>query len=662
MIGAVYRAELRANRIALVALPVLSMAMYGGIRYLRHLHTSNAYSYQSILDDAFVGGVFLAMAITALGLGVLHIARDTGQGAWAFLMHRPATPGQILLGKLASALTIYFAVTAPPLLAAIFWAATPGHLPGPWEWGMALPSLVDLLGATLYIVTGMLIVLRNARWFGTRLFPLLVPLCCTIAMWDSRFVTAICALLIGWFILLAVTWSAMATRDRPSIQRWPARLLTSIALVPASILVPVIFAAIIAEYIRPATSFFPHQLTLRDGQLLDSTYDAQQWTARIIVNRQDQVLTDAPVLPLKLTEQRMQSTMLYQDHNAWSPRAQAPNYRRFGHYYAADFGSASDGLRSWYYQFSKRYFVCYLKPIRGEAFITGYIGQNGSVTNKARVEPFAQGSRLNSSTGTFVIEPQRVYLPTSIAPPSGPIFTSPAGETCRDASYLPAYGAKPEDARLNYVIITDKALYLVDAQRIPFARMPHPSNKPVVTVAITPDPDVYMALYQNENASYIGGASVFVRFRADGTKLAQIEIPELQPPLKKTFGNSDLLMMALFPPFGPLIDAHLPPGRGLLVLATQSVIAALGALMILRRARASVISKILWVIIALLGGVSGLILMAGTRSWPLLVRCPACGKPRRASVLQCDHCGANFPIPDPGPIGIFDTTREPAHA
>ena len=65
---------------------------------------------------------------------------------------------------------LYLSLAIPCLIAAA-WAAQPGHLPVPFQGRMLLPVLADIVNAGSFYFAAMVITLRRARWYGSRLLP-----------------------------------------------------------------------------------------------------------------------------------------------------------------------------------------------------------------------------------------------------------------------------------------------------------------------------------------------------------------------------------------------------------------------------------------------------------------------------------------------------------
>src|SRR5262245_25073831 len=126
--------------------------------------------------------------VFTLVLGFRQSAWETGQGTYKFLLHRPIRRDAIFLTKLGMGVGVYLLGTLMPLLLYACWAALPGHYPGPFEWSMTgfawrLCFLMPLLYLGAFL-SG----LRPARWYGTRLLPLvacglLTPFLATSPWW-----------------------------------------------------------------------------------------------------------------------------------------------------------------------------------------------------------------------------------------------------------------------------------------------------------------------------------------------------------------------------------------------------------------------------------------------------------------------------------------------
>jgi ABC-type transport system involved in multi-copper enzyme maturation permease subunit len=114
----------------------------------------------------FVG---LALAIT---LGFRQSAWEASQGTAPVLLHLPLYRQTIFLTKLATGIAVLLLCTLLPILIYGMWAARPGTHPGPFEWSMTVPAFRIWLLMPLAYFGAFASGIRPARWFGSRLLPL----------------------------------------------------------------------------------------------------------------------------------------------------------------------------------------------------------------------------------------------------------------------------------------------------------------------------------------------------------------------------------------------------------------------------------------------------------------------------------------------------------
>jgi hypothetical protein len=129
----------------------------------------------------FTGGGFetlfmLVSAVFAVALGFRQSAPELARGTYLFLLHRPLPRDLIFLTKLATVVGVFLCCAAAPVVLYAAWAAVPGHHPGPFEWSMTAPAWRLAFLMPLLYLGAFLSGLRPARWFGTRLLPLVAAL------------------------------------------------------------------------------------------------------------------------------------------------------------------------------------------------------------------------------------------------------------------------------------------------------------------------------------------------------------------------------------------------------------------------------------------------------------------------------------------------------
>jgi hypothetical protein len=124
-------------------------------------------------SESFSGSILLWGCILASGLGVWQTFRESQSRTWHFLLHRPVRRELILVAKLAAAATIYALAIVLPVVAVVWWAATPGTHASPFHWSMTASSwLATATGSALYL-SALFAGLRGGRMTGTRWWPLI---------------------------------------------------------------------------------------------------------------------------------------------------------------------------------------------------------------------------------------------------------------------------------------------------------------------------------------------------------------------------------------------------------------------------------------------------------------------------------------------------------
>src|SRR5262249_34830760 len=105
--------------------------------------------------------------------GFRQSATESARGTYLFLLHRPIGRDVIFLIKLATGAGVLLLCASLPIVLYAAWAAVPGHHASPFAWSMTAPaSQLALLMPVLYL-GGCLSGVGPARWFGTRLLPLI---------------------------------------------------------------------------------------------------------------------------------------------------------------------------------------------------------------------------------------------------------------------------------------------------------------------------------------------------------------------------------------------------------------------------------------------------------------------------------------------------------
>ena len=125
-----------------------------------------------LVDPEMVIGLAVAAMCLPVGLGLWQTVGESARGTFQFLLHRPAGRARLIGTKLLVGSSLCLVISAVPVLLYVWWAATPGNHPSPFEWRMtAIAWKVWIATPTVYL-GAFLAGIRPGRWHGTRLLPL----------------------------------------------------------------------------------------------------------------------------------------------------------------------------------------------------------------------------------------------------------------------------------------------------------------------------------------------------------------------------------------------------------------------------------------------------------------------------------------------------------
>jgi hypothetical protein len=167
------------------------------------------------VNDGFITVYGFIGAALALALGFRQSAWEPSQGTALYLLHRPLHRRTIFLTKLLTGLGVQLACTFLPIVVYASWAVTPGTHAGPFEWSMTGPMLRLWLTLPLVYLGAFASGLRPARWFGSRLLPL-VAVVLPVALFQMLphwWLIAFPALLLTALALISVILLEAETRD-----------------------------------------------------------------------------------------------------------------------------------------------------------------------------------------------------------------------------------------------------------------------------------------------------------------------------------------------------------------------------------------------------------------------------------------------------------------
>jgi hypothetical protein len=114
----------------------------------------------------------LLVSVLAIVLGLKQAVWEDWRGTYHYLLPRPVARSHVFLTKAVVGAAIVQLLGAAMLLIYAAWAATPGTHPSPFFWGMTLPGWKAWFVFPIVYFAALLSGLRHARWYGSRLLPL----------------------------------------------------------------------------------------------------------------------------------------------------------------------------------------------------------------------------------------------------------------------------------------------------------------------------------------------------------------------------------------------------------------------------------------------------------------------------------------------------------
>ena len=124
------------------------------------------------LSGGILGTLIFVSTCFTITLGLRQSLSESVRGTWLFLLHRPIDRRLILVAKLVVGGGMYLLCGAAMILVYSWWAATAGTHPSPFRWSMTLDAWRALLSMVPIYLAAFLSGFRPARWFGSRLLPL----------------------------------------------------------------------------------------------------------------------------------------------------------------------------------------------------------------------------------------------------------------------------------------------------------------------------------------------------------------------------------------------------------------------------------------------------------------------------------------------------------
>ena len=644
-------------------------------------------------------GENLVLTITTpligLALGLLQVLPELRRDQWAFLVHRPASRTTLFWGKALPGVSLYLLATILPLLGLAAWAASPSHVPAPFDFRFTLAGWAAILAGLPFYFAGLLVALRPARWYGSRALPILTAL---LAPWAAaQFIeflpVVLCCLLVA-VVLLCAAWGSFVSGGEYREQTKPARFMLGLTLYPAVLAVGVgalmlTFAAYNALGGRNTTGSEWWRTDYKidtQGRIFEAAehYDGKGHT--------DKTVTDLAGHPVDL---RLWQN-LNQQHKlldfAYLPESDSSadyyHYSQADRYVLSLASTISDAHQSyWYYETGARQIVGYSVTADAPA-LTGYLGPNGFAKERDQAGRFmASRPEPNGFAGLHLLRfPEALYWYDTSVPAIKLLQTTPGGRG--GTTILGVNDAAGQELAKVLVVAAEGQLtaYTRAAAGAPqvvsklftvpvaFASKTY-SN---IQVAMTPDQSNFFFWYE---AGPAGGANRVVVVSSTGRIVRSETMPVVRSAAvfhKPKFIESapalvvpptTLSALALFGYVGHRLGwasaegfSNTLSGGGALAFfsALGGFLAAALAWLISRRLGDGRRGQVAWALGVFWLGGYGVLLLLALRAWPARVPCPNCGRLRVVDNEACEHCGAAWARPKRDGTEIFDAEAQEA--
>ena len=115
-------------------------------------------------------------SLVALGFGLLQSIPDQRNAARAYLLHRGVSAAQAFWAKTLVGFVMVCVSVGIPLIVCAIWLSMRGVLSAPGRWIQVLPPAAVALTGFLFHPTVLLVINRPAKWLGSRVLPVCVPI------------------------------------------------------------------------------------------------------------------------------------------------------------------------------------------------------------------------------------------------------------------------------------------------------------------------------------------------------------------------------------------------------------------------------------------------------------------------------------------------------
>jgi hypothetical protein len=133
--------------------------------------SGSTWSVPFVSDDIYLPLILIGGGL-AVALGFKQTVLEDVLGTYRYLLHRPVGWHRVFLVKLLVGLVLVQVIGGAMILSYALWAATPGTHASPFFWSMTMDAWRLWCLFPLAYVGAAMSGLRPARWYASRLIPL----------------------------------------------------------------------------------------------------------------------------------------------------------------------------------------------------------------------------------------------------------------------------------------------------------------------------------------------------------------------------------------------------------------------------------------------------------------------------------------------------------
>jgi hypothetical protein len=676
---------------ALIGLLVVGVGLAFSLTFQRALGSTGV-----MVDSLPLSLYTLTTALVALMIGRAQIVHENRGDRWAFLTHRPVDRSTLFWGKALAGASLYLAASGLPLLCALLWMATPGHRPMPFDSRLALPDVADLLGGLVYYAAALLIGMREARWYGSRFLPIGAAIFCSTSVlavpdfWQAVAIIVACLVVVG--TAARGTFIAGGQYEpQPRVGKAALGLGIGAGLQIAGGIVLGIATLVLSIGPRGGRELrsAKYEVT-RDGSVVRTTSVLHIFNGRRNILRVDD-LSGKPLDQYRDSVARAQlnagviatSALLLNANGRLSAAPRRHSYRGTDDLFA-QLGQdrSQESVVSWF--FIRRLGLIAAYDNRSAQQI-GWMGPDGFTAADAlplhrfsgTLMPFSPSSYSNHQL--LLAFPGEAYRLHTGDRRIRRVFTAPAGQSVIGAVSSVDTATVTADAL--DAISTTAAIYVQSRGGVPQLAVRRDTatagygSVVVLRASRAPGAPTFLH-YHPENGTLTReqlerATELIDRIGDNGTVVAQYVLPDPERGLPEPTAWAEVVLTGLSTPITARlysrVSAYLAGARRpavgqmrtvMMVRWLLAIVASLGsALIALALARRSALERRraqLWATFGFILGPLGVLLMLSLLDRPMRERCPACGRQRVVTRVQCEQCGAPFAPPAPDGTEIFE--------